>query len=248
MKALINFLYTGDYEVPDQKLFVPPSPATPSKQDSAFGAFTPISGTSRRRVNFKKSKLVEDGYTASPKADSSMPTAEFTFEVPPDRKHPLLSHLDVYEVADRIQQQDLKTLAERKFESIAGHTWMHSQFSEAIKKVYDIAPPGTQGDKIRNIILAVAAQHARDFFKADAFKKVLREVTDFAADLSAALCGHMSLTMAPASSADAEVFTCDICETNFIVRVPEYQSNLSCPVCTGTRTMREWRRGMGKAV
>ncbi|OCL05311.1 hypothetical protein AOQ84DRAFT_257261, partial [Glonium stellatum] len=62
---------------------------------------------------------------------------------PPDG--PLLFHIKVYALAEKILWDPLKILAENKFEASLASKWDSITFPLAIRFVYDVAPPGQRG-------------------------------------------------------------------------------------------------------
>jgi hypothetical protein len=237
VKAMVEFFYTGDYECPGQNPFdiTTPAPALPKPKSKSFKKAARVydeDGTLRSRV----SQL-----TTPPGVPQTLPTSNFTFELSNNQKHPLLFHLAVYEVADRIQQADLKALAESKFERTAQGTWLHLHFLDAVRKVYEIAPPGTQGDRLRKIVLKVTAEHTKEIFATVGFADMLREVHDFSADLNAALCGHESLNYNQVNSLGMETFKCRVCDSSFTIKIPLGLQSMTCPVCKAGISLEEWR-------
>lgn len=105
----------------------------------------------------------------------------------------MLFNIMAYALADRIQQDDFKTLVEHKFQRAVAHGWVYNEFAVAVKEVYHVAPPGDRGDELRNTVIKHAAENAKALFQNDIFKTMVGDVPDFGRDLSAALCGHLCL-------------------------------------------------------
>jgi DNA-directed RNA polymerase subunit RPC12/RpoP len=234
VKAMVEFFYTENYESPGDK-------SKPAQEDQEIPTST-IS--TPKKLSAGQMKVLRRRSAA--KAPFSSPEPECIVCEPENviidlvdgQIHPLLFHLAVYELADRIQLVDLKSLAEDKFGKMACLAWQHTAFSDAIRKVYDIAPPGSQGDELRDIVIAVAARHAKALFNNDSFSQMVREVNEFSADLNKALCGH--------TRADHVVienptnFLCAGCGTRFSFNVPSGQQYVTCPVCSASKSMGQW--------
>jgi DNA-directed RNA polymerase subunit RPC12/RpoP len=176
--------------------------------------------------------LVEFYYTGSYKRPLDLPELF-------DGDGELFFHLAVYEIADRFQQLKMKALAEQKFADLAHEQWDSAIFVESIRKAYNVAPPGTPGDPIRNTVVAIAANRAQAMSEKESFRQVLREVIDFCADLNVALCER--LRVREDIDAIQARYECPGCDSKFCLEVPDGQRDLSCPVCTSSRSLKYWR-------
>jgi hypothetical protein len=156
---------------------------------------------------------------------------------------PMLFHIKVYALADRIQNPALKDLAERKFESIVALEWKSREFSSAIQAVYSVAPPGPNGDSIRKTVIRLAVSHARDLFSLDrGFSTMLQETPEFGKDLAMGLCGA-GIGGSPEYYTDLEELKCPKCAFIFKATLTTNMYHLSCPICKNENTVRKWRQG-----
>lgn len=224
MQAALQFFYTGDYNAPAQ----PAISTTSLKPDVA--APTP---TKRARDPYSSFRVGERPKKTKGFSVSVPVAQELTLDLKDGEQHPLLFHLDVYQIADRMLQANFKKAAETKFELTASGCWKHPEFAQAVKTVYNITPPGIQGDTLRKMIVKVAAEHATDMFQGVAFGQMMDEVAEFGKDFSAVLCGHASLnynTQVP--EAGTEDLVCPACYFGFKAQVPAHLVCLTCPSCT----------------
>jgi hypothetical protein len=156
---------------------------------------------------------------------------------------PMLFHIKVYALADRIQNPALKDLAERKFESIVSLEWKSREFSSAIQSVYSVAPPGPNGDSIRKTVIRLAVSHARDLFSLDrGFSTMLQETPEFGKDLAMGLCGA-GIGGSPEYYTDLEELKCPKCAFVLKATLTTNMYHLSCPICKNENTVRKWRQG-----
>lgn len=198
------------------------------------GRAVPTSGGSKgsNRSSQRSESQYADGFTAPNSTRTLIPSSHpptaptFNFELPHGTQHPLLFHLSVCGIADRIQQIDLRTLVETKIEEVAARSWSDLEFMEAVKIVYEISPPGHHGDKLRTIVVKVAARHGKALYTSEPFKRLIRQVREFSADLNEALCGQMS------THPNQQMFHCPsaTCAHSFSTELPVGQQELSCPV------------------
>lgn len=150
----------------------------------------------------------------------------------------MLFDIQVYALADRLQLNALRLLAEHKFDNTAAKNWVYDEFPEAIKKVYDVAPPGPRGQELRNIVIKYAAENAKALFQNDLFSTVLGDVAEFGRDLSSALCGFKALRyneQNAARTASDTKFRCGECGTAFSLGLEkgfDFKDCIRCPVCT----------------
>ncbi|KAF2431361.1 hypothetical protein EJ08DRAFT_184804 [Tothia fuscella] len=64
------------------------------------------------------------------------------YSLPADDRSTMLFHLAIYEIADMVQNWELRALAENKFTTVARAYWNKGDFPLAVQKVYAVAPPG----------------------------------------------------------------------------------------------------------
>jgi hypothetical protein len=76
--------------------------------------------------------------------------------------HEMLLHLAVYAVANLMQHDDLKTAAEDKFTASVVEGYKHSALAEAVKKAYEVSPPGAGSDKLRSIVVSTTDDNAEE--------------------------------------------------------------------------------------
>jgi hypothetical protein len=156
-------------------------------------------------------------------------------------KNPILFHLKVYALAERILYQPLKALVEKKFEAAAAENWNSPEFPPAIKYVYDVAPPGARGDYIRGIAVNLAAKYARDLFTGDngkQFSEMMEKNAEFGKDLAIKLSNWSSIT-----ASGRRGFSCPTCAFTFIAALPKGHSNyVHCPLCGDSYVLSVWLR------
>jgi hypothetical protein len=102
----------------------------------------------------------------------------------------LLSHLDVYEIADLMQHAGLKTAVENHFAVLVRDDYNDDGLYTVVKRVYDVAPPGTHGNELRTIMTRIVARHASEIFRVHPeFKITFENLPAFSVDLAFALSG-----------------------------------------------------------
>lgn len=102
----------------------------------------------------------------------------------------VLSHLDVYAIADLTQHNGLKAAVEKQFASLVRDNYKEDDICSVISKVYEVAPPGAHGNELRAIMTRIIAYHASEIFKAHPeFKITFENLPAFSIDLAFALSG-----------------------------------------------------------
>lgn len=158
---------------------------------------------------------------------------------------PMLFHVNVYALADRIQNKPLKTLAEKKFEVIAKKEWKLPDFPSAVQAVYSVAPPGSTGDSLRKMIIRLVVSHAKELFNLDrGFTAMLQDTPDFAADLARALAGAGISAKGAEVNVDVEELSCPGCKFAMKASIAPNVAMLVCPVCRCEGVVNRWRQGM----
>ena len=158
---------------------------------------------------------------------------------------PMLFHVNVYALADRVQNKPLKSLAENKFEALAKKEWKSPDFPSAIEAVYSVAPPGITGDSLRTMIVRLVVLHAKELFHLDrGFTSMLQDTPDFAADLARALSGAGISSKGAELNVDVEELCCPGCKFVMKAALPKDTSMLTCPVCRWEGIVSRWRHGL----
>ena len=75
------------------------------------------------------------------------------------------SELDVYKLADLLQHKQLKSAVVDNFTYLLNNNWDHASFPAAIEKVYDITPPGKEGDILRKVAVHCVSRLSRHLFQ-----------------------------------------------------------------------------------
>jgi len=154
-------------------------------------------------------------------------------------KHPLLFHVDVYALADRIQNDNLKRTAEEKFQATATTAWNDPEFPTAVQSVYANTPLGPMGDRLRHLAAQIATKHARVLFDKDQrFSDMMEGIAEFGRDLADVLStgiDNSGMALECPRSTCRSVFRANL-------DTPEYQtlSYLTCPVCAKKTSKVEW--------
>jgi hypothetical protein len=137
-------------------------------------------------------EVPEDTPTEEILAMGEMQESEFESTEPPItwEEEDTILHIKVYALADRIRHEGLRALTEDKFErSIAQH-WTSAMFPKYVKCVYDVAPPGASGDRLRSIVVQLASEHSMQLCEGEELSKMMEEVADFGRDLVKVLSGN----------------------------------------------------------
>jgi hypothetical protein len=101
-----------------------------------------------------------------------------------------LFHLRVYAVADKFEIPGLKATAQHKFQVAARETWSLEDFPAAINLAYEIAPPGSQGEGLRNIVVGIAKGNIQALFRqGEGFSKMMESNAEFGRDLVMKMAG-----------------------------------------------------------
>jgi hypothetical protein len=150
------------------------------------------------------------------------------------QRYAMMLHLQVYAVSDRLQIQELKDLAESRFQRVAESIWSDSVFLEAIDRVYEITPPGSRGDGLRAIVLAISAKHtAKLGFKDCSADNMTDAVAGFRKDLAIVLAVQKKYSF----EFGVEDLRCTYCSFRFKLKVPGGHSTLSCPLCAKKQSL-----------
>ena len=157
---------------------------------------------------------------------------------------PMLFHINVYALADRVQNKPLKTLAETKFEALAKKEWKSPDFPSAIEAIYSVAPPGSTGDSLRKMIVRLVVSHAKELFNLDrGFTSMLQDTPDFAADLARALSGAGISAKGAELNIDVEELCCPGCKFIMKAAIAQSVTMLTCPICRWEGIVSRWRHG-----
>lgn len=107
--------------------------------------------------------------------------------------HIMMSHLQVYAVADQLRIVDLKLHVEANFQLAGKHHWKDPSFPATIQFAYSVASPGFEGNNLRRIVVGLAAENAKHLFtdKESTFSKMMESNPDFGRDLSRRLAGNV---------------------------------------------------------
>ncbi|TID23585.1 BTB POZ domain protein [Venturia nashicola] len=121
------------------------------------------------------------------------------------------AHLKIYALADKVDITALKTLSEDKFNAIANANWKDATFPACIRTAYEISPPGTEGDRLRSIVVDIAAKHITELARLDnGFRQTMEAVAEFGADLVETISGVRKSTFAiKPKGANYRCYNCD---------------------------------------
>jgi hypothetical protein len=157
---------------------------------------------------------------------------------------PMLFHINVYALADRVQIEALKKLAEKNFGALAKKEWKSPDFASAIEEIYSVAPPGTAGDSLRKMIVRLVVSHAKELFSLDrGFMTMLQNTPEFAADLARALSGAGVSSRGAEVNVDMEELRCLGCKFTMKASLSPDVAMLTCPVCKWDGIVSRWRHG-----
>ena len=82
----------------------------------------------------------------------------------------------------------LKQLAEKKFRALFQAHVRAAGFPEVIKKAYNVSPPGSAGQSLRQIVVSTIAKHIKQIYSIHKdFKTMMEQEAAFGADLAVAL-------------------------------------------------------------
>jgi hypothetical protein len=304
VKAMLQYLYTFDYKVPDNleetiafaqaRAMQAKTPASgdpvtietkepegePADEDQAdseeqsglgYGGNTDLTGTTvephaigigsyrpeshsdylwrmYHRSLRPRPGLDDDEHESinTAEAETSIPQAEEPVPEYDERAlPPMLFHINVYALADRVQNTALKNLAESKFEALAKKEWKSPDFPSAIEAIYSVAPPGRTGDSLRKMIVRLVVSHAKELFGLDrGFTLMLQDTPDFAADLARALSGAGISSKGAELNVDVEELCCPGCKFIMKAALAATVTMLTCPVCRWEGIVSRWRHGM----
>jgi hypothetical protein len=152
-------------------------------------------------------------------------------------------HLEVYQLGDYLRIDTLKERARENFKTWAEKAWWTPPCIHGMGIVYQIAPPGPQGDDLRKVVIDIIVDHASDYFSKKDFEKVVGEHPDMAKDIAKALAGKQTSVTRRAKKGGPLV-TCacsnEVCDVVLECNpkdVPEY---MYCPVCMTGNYMQAW--------
>jgi hypothetical protein len=92
----------------------------------------------------------------------------------------LLKDARVYALADMFFLPDLKALCTLKLTDKLHDQWSSESFPDCIREIYESTP---QSDRtMKDAVVRVAKQHARELAEKDIFKDLIREGGDFPVD------------------------------------------------------------------
>lgn len=151
--------------------------------------------------------------------------------------HEIMFHLHVYALADKLRIPILKALATLSFLQVVRSHWSNPSFPAAIQFVYSIAPPGKDGDRLRNIVVSNSGMHAKELFAdpTKLFASMMENIADFGKDLSQWLAENVAVDI------KGENWTCPACSFEFKAVVREDLDYLTCPTCTTNEAIYKWR-------
>jgi len=153
---------------------------------------------------------------------------------------PMLFHVQVYALGDRIQNMPLKNLAQEKFEAVASKEWNSSDLPAAVQAIYSVAPPGVNGNGFRETIIRIVVEHSRDLFILDCgLSTMVQKIPDFGKDMVKALSGA-GIHGLPKPGLDLEELKCLKCSFTFKATLDIGFTHLTCPLCKQEKGIREW--------
>jgi hypothetical protein len=254
VKAMLQFMYTFDYEIPDEsnenceeevhdKAVLLEPYDTERRTSTSESMERQEDDRAEVIVTIEDDPSIWQNGTAEVEDSTDdikslvLPEAKATSEI-----SPMLFHIKVWALADRVQSRPLRALAEQKFAVFARDEWKSADFPDAIAAVYEVAPPGPNGDTIRKIVVRLAVEHARDLFSLDrGFSNMVQDTPDFGKDFAKALSGA-GVGGPPESHVDLEEFKCPTCGFMFRAMLT-VQASLACPSCTQENSTRKFRHG-----
>jgi hypothetical protein len=167
--ALLQYLYTGSYEDSTSKTVKVEPTEVPTPYRTKEYSLSPVLSRARREPFFKELNI------------ATKPRVYCETD--------LIYHVDVYALADRVQNEHLKKLAEQNLKACIAEHWDSSLFPECIKLVYDITPPGPSGDGFRSVVVNCAREHSKQLLLKSSFSTMMEGVADFGRDLCKVLSG-----------------------------------------------------------
>jgi hypothetical protein len=160
----------------------------------------------------------------------------FDVEVPAE----ILFHLQLYALASTLVVDPLRDLASARFQQVVERDWNTDLFPDAIRKVYEIATAGSQGEHLRSIVVNIAAEHAKELLgNGGRFSAMMGEVAEFGKDVFQVMAGG-TITLLPLAAEKVVTYKCPVCPFEFFASAME-KEEIACPDCGVVNKEGEWR-------
>jgi len=140
--------------------------------------------------------------------------------------------VQVYSVAELYDIAALKEYSKENFESAIKVGWALNDFPQAITEAFSSTPEADRG--LRDPIVKTCAEHIKDLIVKPAFKKVLRETSTFAADLTQAISGGAT------QKCSLQAYKCPNCSFFWHGNVTSNRTNYYCPACGSAYHNSNW--------
>ncbi len=88
----------------------------------------------------------------------------------------LFSSVRVYAIADKYDIPPLKELARQRFGNWAKTNWLHEDFCNVAREVFDSTPANDRG--LRGVVIQIVALHANDLTQKPEFCSLIEEIGD----------------------------------------------------------------------
>lgn len=99
----------------------------------------------------------------------------------PTALSPLIGHVRMYAVADRLDMECLKTLAKEKFKTLAKIDWKQDEFPAAVKEIYGTTLSTDRS--LRNVARDIVKENIEELLCNEHFVDVLGGAADLGLDL-----------------------------------------------------------------
>ncbi|KAI8626743.1 BTB/POZ domain-containing protein [Xylariaceae sp. FL1651] len=97
----------------------------------------------------------------------------------------LTKHVRVYALADMFLMENLQKHALKKFESTIREQWVHEEFPNCVREIYESTPENNRG--LRDIVLNTTREHLSELWEKTDFKGLVSNGGDFVVDLIGSL-------------------------------------------------------------
>jgi len=115
--------------------------------------------------------------------------------------------------------EPLKDLARQKFQGLPERDWDSDVFPDAVREVYNVAPPGSHGEQLRAIVVNIAAKCGKTLLdKGKKFCAMMEEVAEFGKHAYQVMAGG-TVTLSPLAASEMAVLRCPICQFEFFANV-----------------------------
>ncbi|KAK7924970.1 hypothetical protein LTR80_011961, partial [Exophiala xenobiotica] len=88
----------------------------------------------------------------------------------------LFSSVRVYAIADKYDIPPLKELARQRFGNWAKTNWLHEDFCNVAREVFDSTPANDRG--LRDVVIQIVALHVNDLTEKPEFRNLIEEIGD----------------------------------------------------------------------